>query len=449
MLHSAVWFRKVQMVRLLLDFGADPNHQNLKGNTPMHYACEHCAQGKDQCETLLLLLLAFDGDLTVRNKTEGRAPIDIFADAARFEERGRALSLQRRRWAGANPVRVWGVTREQLELRGDRLRERSAEEVAANRERAAQVFEQLKHMAEKQTTAASDPCDGIPLEEPKHSGWGARPVQGTTPDATGEKVAAGKSETRASGPPEAPTDERGASRSRPTSIWRHSRSASLAARGFPQWLARLPHFREAAQRSRENRALQILEDANPHERTPAQLDDLVGLFKKGRVAFLRDLPAPLLREVLSTVKVQRVARNSMVYRWDWVGAQFFILVEGSVRLWRRPALCTLLPRARSGLNECAVAVGECFGHDRFFDPQLRRKELWKKLVESLRARRARTRGFEEREGAAALRRLEGVVAQVLATTRFEDAVCESDSTLLVIDHSIFRAMQCAFAKMQR
>jgi len=37
-LHSAVWYHKHLVVQKLLEYGADPNAPNLKGNTPVHFA---------------------------------------------------------------------------------------------------------------------------------------------------------------------------------------------------------------------------------------------------------------------------------------------------------------------------------------------------------------------------------------------------------------------------
>ena len=37
-LHTAVWFRKLEIIKFLVLHGADPNRKNLKGNTPLHFA---------------------------------------------------------------------------------------------------------------------------------------------------------------------------------------------------------------------------------------------------------------------------------------------------------------------------------------------------------------------------------------------------------------------------
>jgi ankyrin repeat protein len=72
-LHTAAWFRQPNIIRWLLEYGADPNVPNLKGNTPVHFACENMDRqnGRESC----IAFLEGGGDLTMTNYTENRTPL--------------------------------------------------------------------------------------------------------------------------------------------------------------------------------------------------------------------------------------------------------------------------------------------------------------------------------------------------------------------------------------
>jgi hypothetical protein len=64
-LHTAVWYRLTGVIALLLKYGASPNAQNLKGNSPLHLGCE-VGHKQDGCEVVGLLLGA-GGDYLLMN----------------------------------------------------------------------------------------------------------------------------------------------------------------------------------------------------------------------------------------------------------------------------------------------------------------------------------------------------------------------------------------------
>ncbi len=53
LLHSAVWYLKVDIVRALVSTASSPNSKNLKGNTAMHLACEKLPESKEIVEMLV------------------------------------------------------------------------------------------------------------------------------------------------------------------------------------------------------------------------------------------------------------------------------------------------------------------------------------------------------------------------------------------------------------
>ena len=61
-LHMAAWHSKSDIVDVLLLNGADINKRNYKGCTALHFAVQHCVQGKL---------------LTVSKLLQGKARIDI------------------------------------------------------------------------------------------------------------------------------------------------------------------------------------------------------------------------------------------------------------------------------------------------------------------------------------------------------------------------------------
>ena len=73
-LHTAVWFRKVSLIKFLLAHGADPNSQNLKGNSPLHFACENI--DKEDSDQIVELLVEAGGDVHLMNHVEKMTPLD-------------------------------------------------------------------------------------------------------------------------------------------------------------------------------------------------------------------------------------------------------------------------------------------------------------------------------------------------------------------------------------
>eukprot|EP00466_Bigelowiella_natans_P002520 jgi/Bigna1/146824/aug1.122_g21532 len=53
LLHSAVWFKNLPVIDKLLAIKADPNAQNIKGNSPLHLACEKLPETKDVVSRLV------------------------------------------------------------------------------------------------------------------------------------------------------------------------------------------------------------------------------------------------------------------------------------------------------------------------------------------------------------------------------------------------------------
>ena len=69
-LHYAAKTKCVELVRILLERGANPNLQNDKGNTPLHKAA------KTGCVNVIKLLIQLDGNVNIENK-KGLKPIDL------------------------------------------------------------------------------------------------------------------------------------------------------------------------------------------------------------------------------------------------------------------------------------------------------------------------------------------------------------------------------------
>ncbi|MGE3808859.1 MAG: ankyrin repeat domain-containing protein [Gemmataceae bacterium] len=69
LLHRAVMKGHLELARLLLERGADPNRTDLSGKAPLHYAVE-------KNKALVALLLEFGPDLTTEN-LEGETPVAL------------------------------------------------------------------------------------------------------------------------------------------------------------------------------------------------------------------------------------------------------------------------------------------------------------------------------------------------------------------------------------
>eukprot|EP01006_Ploeotia_vitrea_P009510 TRINITY_DN22453_c0_g1_i1.p1 TRINITY_DN22453_c0_g1~~TRINITY_DN22453_c0_g1_i1.p1 ORF type:complete len:744 (+),score=417.84 TRINITY_DN22453_c0_g1_i1:246-2234(+) len=79
MLHVAVWHGRSHIVKWLLKHGANANSRNIKGNTPMHVACE---RGGDRTD-IVQLLMDNGGNPALTNYMEGKTPLDKASDAVR------------------------------------------------------------------------------------------------------------------------------------------------------------------------------------------------------------------------------------------------------------------------------------------------------------------------------------------------------------------------------
>lgn len=71
----------MQVTKWLLAFGAEPNVQNLKGNSPVHYACQLLERENGQA--VLRALCQAGADVFVRNGVDGVRPIDLSPRAVR------------------------------------------------------------------------------------------------------------------------------------------------------------------------------------------------------------------------------------------------------------------------------------------------------------------------------------------------------------------------------
>jgi ankyrin repeat protein len=59
--------KNLQIIRLLLDYGADVNIKDLEGNKPLHVKC-YGEKGKPSELKCVELLLNYGADMTARNK---------------------------------------------------------------------------------------------------------------------------------------------------------------------------------------------------------------------------------------------------------------------------------------------------------------------------------------------------------------------------------------------
>lgn len=75
-LHTAVWYRHVELVKWLLAWGADPNVQNLMGVTPVHFLAEKIAKSDESNRIILQMLVKAGGDVKRENK-DGKTALDI------------------------------------------------------------------------------------------------------------------------------------------------------------------------------------------------------------------------------------------------------------------------------------------------------------------------------------------------------------------------------------
>jgi hypothetical protein len=83
-IFHAVWPNHVEVLRVLLESGADPNHQNTRLNTALHLACE---QGHVEC---IRLLISFGAKTNVQNSFKKNCFEVVEDDAKRKELLARA-----------------------------------------------------------------------------------------------------------------------------------------------------------------------------------------------------------------------------------------------------------------------------------------------------------------------------------------------------------------------
>jgi len=75
-LHTAIWYRHTELTRWLLAWKADPNLQNLRGITPMHFLAENIARKGDTVSSCLRMLVKAGGNMDLKNK-QGLSSWDI------------------------------------------------------------------------------------------------------------------------------------------------------------------------------------------------------------------------------------------------------------------------------------------------------------------------------------------------------------------------------------
>lgn len=109
LLHSAVWFKNLAIVSALVDCGASPDAQNIKGNSPLHLACEKLPESKEIVE---LLVVKRNGNRYLRNSV-GQSPLKNapgnmrqwivgLRDLDEYETKERQMTLEAKRAESAN-----------------------------------------------------------------------------------------------------------------------------------------------------------------------------------------------------------------------------------------------------------------------------------------------------------------------------------------------------------
>ncbi len=83
LLHTAVWFRWVSVVEWLLKYKADVFVKTHKGNTPMHFVCEHASCGLEKANVIAGLLLAAGADIKSPPNNNNKTPEDLLNVAGR------------------------------------------------------------------------------------------------------------------------------------------------------------------------------------------------------------------------------------------------------------------------------------------------------------------------------------------------------------------------------
>lgn len=420
-LHTAAWFRKVHILALLLEHGADPNHQNLKGNTPVHFACEHAARGgREMAEACLMVLLVGGGDPHIKNFTGGESGADIFPGVAAYVERARAVREARARWAVGSRVR------DQAEAGGGAsssllpvapARPRSGREAARMLEQGGRIFEQLKHLCEKPGTggAQAGDRDTIPPEAPKLRGWGSTPHQNAS-DAVAAKRERNRS--RFAREAAADADEKARKDSQPKTRGKGTDRAPAAGadpsarppprsqdelENYPRWLQRVSGFKDTLTQTREQRALSILEFTTMHERSRLEAEFLASWVAGTGVRLLNTLPHKLAADLMSSVYLRRLEPGETVCEAGSMPGALLMLYRGQCAVETRDGGGGGGGGATLSAPEPAEAGGT-YGDTRRIDRVVRRRILWRKLLACLTWRRRR-RELAAAEGRHEERRL--------------------------------------------
>ena len=86
-LHMAAWHSKSEIIDILLMNGVNVDKQDVNGYTALHFAAQHCIQGKI---FTISKLLQGKARIDIKNR-DGDTPLDL---AARFGRRGQFVCEQ-------------------------------------------------------------------------------------------------------------------------------------------------------------------------------------------------------------------------------------------------------------------------------------------------------------------------------------------------------------------
>eukprot|EP00471_Norrisiella_sphaerica_P004112 CAMPEP_0184492852 /NCGR_PEP_ID=MMETSP0113_2-20130426/24406_1 /TAXON_ID=91329 /ORGANISM="Norrisiella sphaerica, Strain BC52" /LENGTH=1182 /DNA_ID=CAMNT_0026877863 /DNA_START=173 /DNA_END=3721 /DNA_ORIENTATION=- len=134
-LHSAVWYNKLSIVQALVECKASPNAKNVRGNTPLHLACEKLPESKAIVE---YLVLKAGGNRNIGNSSHKR-PVDC------------ASSDSLRQWI----LSLCDLSKEEVEAEKDRKAKRGRPNTARKHE----LMLQEERKAAKHDNARSEIID--------------------------------------------------------------------------------------------------------------------------------------------------------------------------------------------------------------------------------------------------------------------------------------------------